>query len=449
MTKFVVIGLAVISAFAGTASAADLLINGAGATFPEPIYQEWFSQFKAANPTIQINYQAIGSGAGIRQLTEGTVDFGASDKFMSDEQLGKLKVHEYLGSSWGIIFSHPKDYTPVCTTELGEAALRADDFAKRNVKLIALSCDSAEDHKGWAADIKAARGGEVTYPIIADTKRETAVLLGMLDEDEKDAAGIPATVRKVFVVGPDHKIKLQLIYPTAVGRNFAEIFRVIDALQLAARHPIATPVNWVPGGDVMIQPTVSDSDAAAKFPGYTKIEVPSGKGYLRAWARSLSSCAARCTDASHVTPPPLPCPQATPSARSNRAAPVRGGGELLARNKRCSTKSSRAARCRAPRPSAPDARGRARSHRVLARPLLGRLLVLGAVGLVEVRNLGHERVVGVRVREKRADREQHLGNRERGAPARARERERERKGGRGRRGGGGRCQGWCVRRRCI
>ena len=169
----------------------------------------------------------------------------------------------------------------VCTTELGEAALKQADFDSRGVKLLALSCDSVEDHKGWIADIKAARGADVTYPIISDPKRETAVLLGMLDEDEKDNAGVPATVRKVFLVGPDHKVKLQLIYPTAVGRNFAEIFRVIDALQLAAKFPIATPVNWVPGGDVMIQPTVSDADAEAKFPGFKRTAVPSGKSYIR------------------------------------------------------------------------------------------------------------------------------------------------------------------------
>ena len=175
----------------------------------------------------------------------------------------------------------PPSFPSVCTTELGEAALQAAEFAKRDVKLLALSCDSVEDHAGWIKDIASARGANVDYPIISDAKRDTAVLLGMLDEEEKDAAGIPATVRKVFLVGPDRKIKLQLIYPTAVGRNFAEIFRVIDALQLAAKFPIATPVNWTPGGDVMIQPTVSDADAAAKFPGFKKIEVPSGKGYLR------------------------------------------------------------------------------------------------------------------------------------------------------------------------
>ncbi len=130
-------------------------------------------------------------------------------------------------------------------------------------------------------DIAAFKGAAVQYPIISDPKRDIAVQLGMLDEEEKDNAGIPATVRKVFVVGPDRKIKLQLIYPTAVGRNFDEIIRVIDALQLAAQHPIATPVNWNKGQKVMIQPSVSDADAAAKFPGFERITVPSGKGYIR------------------------------------------------------------------------------------------------------------------------------------------------------------------------
>lgn len=135
--------------------------------------------------------------------------------------------------------------------------------------------------QGWIADIAAVKGAPVEYPIISDPKREIAVQLGMLDEEEKDNAGIPATVRKVFVIGPDRKIKLQLIYPTAVGRNFDEIIRVIDALQLAAKYPIATPVNWTKGKDVMIQPTVSDADAEAKFPGFNRTSVPSGKGYIR------------------------------------------------------------------------------------------------------------------------------------------------------------------------
>jgi 1-Cys peroxiredoxin 6 len=169
----------------------------------------------------------------------------------------------------------------VCTTELGEAALQEAEFTRRGVKMIALSCDSVEDHKGWVADIEAARGAKVTYPIISDPTRETAVLLGMLDEEEKDNAGVPATVRKVFLVGPDKKVKLQLIYPTAVGRNFAEILRCIDALQLAATHPIATPVNWQKGQDVMIQPSVTDDKAAELFPGFKRTAVPSGKGYIR------------------------------------------------------------------------------------------------------------------------------------------------------------------------
>jgi 1-Cys peroxiredoxin 6 len=170
----------------------------------------------------------------------------------------------------------------VCTTELGEAAIRVADFTSRGVKIIALSCDSVEDHHGWVKDIAAANGGaEVTYPIISDPTRKIAAQLGMLDEEEMDAPGLPATVRKVFVIGPDRKVKLQLIYPTAVGRNFDEIIRVIDALQLAAKYPIATPVNWTKGHKVMIQPSVSDADAEAKFPGFERTAVPSGKGYIR------------------------------------------------------------------------------------------------------------------------------------------------------------------------
>ncbi len=169
---------------------------------------------------------------------------------------------------------------------------------------MALSCDSVDDHNGWIADIAAASGASVNFPIISDANREIAVLLGMLDDDEKDSAGIPATVRKLFIVGPDRKIKLVITYPTAVGRSFPEILRVIDALQLTAKFPIATPVNWERGGDVMIQPTVSDADARVrqprflernekaltrlpfisqmKFPSHTTTPLPSCKGYLRA-----------------------------------------------------------------------------------------------------------------------------------------------------------------------
>ena len=241
-------------------------------------------------------------------------------------QVGDFKIHDYLGSSWGIVFSHPKDYTPVCTTELGEAALQEAEFTKRGVKMIALSCDSVEDHKGWVADIEAARGAKVTYPIISDPRRETAQLLGMLDEDEKDAPGIPATVRKVFLIGPDKKVKLQLIYPTAVGRNFAEILRCIDALQLAATHPIATPVNWQRGQDVMIQPSVSDDKAAELFPGFKRTAVPSGKGCVlcaraQASERANAQAARACSQASVL---------AIERARS-RARPARASGVRLAR----------------------------------------------------------------------------------------------------------------------
>ena len=218
----------------------------------------------------------------------------------------------------------------MCTTELGEAALQEAEFTKRGVKMIALSCDSVEDHKGWVADIEAARGAKVTYPIISDPRRETATLLGMLDEDEKDAPGIPATVRKVFLIGPDKKVKLQLIYPTAVGRNFAEILRCIDALQLAATHPIATPVNWQRGQDVMIQPSVSDDKAAELFPGFKRTAVPSGKGCVRrmsARARErertseqASERASKCADADLM--PRLLRPQLHPL----HARPVAQGG---------------------------------------------------------------------------------------------------------------------------
>jgi len=198
---------------------------------------------------------------------------------------GEFDFHDYIKDSWAILFSHPKDYTPVCTTELSEAAIQSNEFNKRGVKPIAFSCDSLEDHHGWIKDIKAAFGGDVQYPIISDPDRKLAVQLGMLDEDEKDAAGIPATVRKVFIIGPDKKIKLIIVYPTAVGRNFTEILRTIDALQLAAKFPIATPVNWNKGEDVIIQPSVSDADATIKFAkGFKKHSVPSGKGYLRTTA---------------------------------------------------------------------------------------------------------------------------------------------------------------------
>jgi peroxiredoxin 6 len=186
-----------------------------------------------------------------------------------------------------VLFSHPGDYTPVCTTELGVVAklAHAGEFAKRNVKVAALSCNDNASHHGWIRDIEASQAvppGTWPYPIIADPERTLAVKLGMLDPAEADAQGLPVAARAVFVVGPDKKLKLSLLYPATTGRNFVELLRVLDALQLNAAHGVATPANWGPGDDVMIPPSVSAADADARFPkGYRVVEVPSGKPYLR------------------------------------------------------------------------------------------------------------------------------------------------------------------------
>ncbi|XP_071948480.1 peroxiredoxin-6-like [Antedon mediterranea] len=197
---------------------------------------------------------------------------------------GDIKFHDWLGDSWGILFSHPADYTPVCTTELGMAAKLAPEFKKRNVKMIALSCDSVEDHNGWIKDIKQNSGesGEWPYPIIADKNRDLAIQFGMLDPNEKTAAGLPLTARCVFIVGPDKKLKLSILYPATTGRNFDEILRVIDSLQLTATKKVATPVNWTSGGKCMVLPSVKKEDEGKYFPkGVETVPVPSGKGYLR------------------------------------------------------------------------------------------------------------------------------------------------------------------------
>ncbi|XP_037530769.1 peroxiredoxin-6 [Nematolebias whitei] len=205
--------------------------------------------------------------------------------FEADTTIGRIKFHDFLGGSWGILFSHPRDFTPVCTTELARAAKLADEFKKRDVKMIALSVDSVEDHCSWSKDVMALNGEAdktLPYPIIADDKRELAVLLGMLDPDEKDKDGLPLTARCVFVVGPDKKLKLSILYPATTGRNFDEILRVIDSLQLTAQKKVATPVDWKPGDKVMVIPSLSSSEAATLFPnGVTTKEVPSGKQYLR------------------------------------------------------------------------------------------------------------------------------------------------------------------------
>ncbi|XP_077464284.1 peroxiredoxin-6 [Stigmatopora argus] len=205
--------------------------------------------------------------------------------FEADTTIGRIKFHDFLGNSWGILFSHPKDFTPVCTTELACAASLSEKFTKRDVKMIALSVDSVEDHRGWSKDVMAFNSqasSPLPFPIIADHKRELANKLGMLDPDEIDGDGIPLTARCVFVVGPDKRLKLSILYPATTGRNFDEILRVIDSLQLTAQKKVATPVDWKPGQKVMVLPNVSDADAAVLFPnGVTTKEVPSGKKYLR------------------------------------------------------------------------------------------------------------------------------------------------------------------------
>jgi 1-Cys peroxiredoxin 6 len=197
---------------------------------------------------------------------------------------GDFKFHEFLQDSWCILFSHPRDYTPVCTTELGAVLKLVPEFQKRNTKLIALSCDDVDSHQGWAQDVISFAGqtGKLPYPIIADPSRELAVKFGMVDPDEQDDKGMPLTCRAVFIIGPDKKLKLAILYPATTGRNFDEILRVIDSLQLTAYKKVATPANWKKGEECMVIPSLTDADANKLFPkGFRKQDVPSGKGYLR------------------------------------------------------------------------------------------------------------------------------------------------------------------------
>lgn len=202
--------------------------------------------------------------------------------FTADTTQGRISFHEWIGDGWAILFSHPKDFTPVCTTELGYMAGLAPEFAKRNCKVIGLSVDSVTNHAKWAADIHETQGHAVNYPMIGDTELKVAKLYDMLPADsgttsEGRTAANNATVRTVFVIGPDKKIKLMLIYPMSTGRNFDEVLRVLDSIQLTAAHKVATPANWTPGGDVIIVPAVSDEEARAKYPdGWT-----APKPYLR------------------------------------------------------------------------------------------------------------------------------------------------------------------------
>jgi len=204
--------------------------------------------------------------------------------FEADTTEGKIKFHDWLGDSWGILFSHPADYTPVCTTELGRVLQLVPEFEKRGVKLIAVSCDSVDDHKGWSKDVQdyVSTEGKFPYPIIADPDREMAVQLGMIDPDEKTAAGLPLTARAVFIVGPDKKLKLSLLYPATTGRNFTEILRVVDSLQLTATKKVATPADWKQGERCMVLPSVKAEDVPKFFPKGVEVrQMPSGKGYMR------------------------------------------------------------------------------------------------------------------------------------------------------------------------
>ncbi len=193
--------------------------------------------------------------------------------FSADTTMGTINFHEWIGDSWVLFFSHPADFTPVCTTELGKTALLNGEFAKRGVKAIAISVDSLESHNKWVPDIEEVNNTTMNFPIIADPEKKVALLYDMIHPNASEKA----TVRSVFIIGPDKKIKLTLTYPASTGRNFTEILRVIDSLQLTANYQVATPADWTPGEDVIITPAVSNEEADTKFPkGYTIV-----KPYLR------------------------------------------------------------------------------------------------------------------------------------------------------------------------
>ena len=202
--------------------------------------------------------------------------------FTAETTEGTLNFHEWLGNGWAILFSHPKDFTPVCTTELGYMASLKSEFDKRNCKVMGLSIDSVADHQKWSKDIEETQGHAVNFPIVGDFDLKVAKLFDMIHPSasgtaEGRTAADNATVRSVFIVGPDKKIKLMLTYPMTTGRNFDEVLRVLDSMQLTAKHQVATPVNWKQGDDVIIVPSVSNEDAQKKYPGGWKTPKP----YLR------------------------------------------------------------------------------------------------------------------------------------------------------------------------
>ena len=193
--------------------------------------------------------------------------------FQAKTSIGDIDFYDYLGTSWGILFSHPADYTPVCTTELGKTALLQEEFAKRGVKVLALSVDGVENHKGWISDINETQHVSVNFPIIADEDKAIATAYDMIHPN----ASATATVRSLFIIAPDKTVKLMIVYPASTGRNFNEILRVVDSLQLTANYSVATPANWEDGEDVIVVPSIKTEDAIAKFPkGVTVV-----KPYLR------------------------------------------------------------------------------------------------------------------------------------------------------------------------
>jgi len=214
-----------------------------------------------------------------------TINDTAPD-FTAQTTDGELRFHEWIGDSWAVLFSHPKDFTPVCTTELGYMARIKPEFDRRNVKIIGLSVDPVDKHQKWAVDIEQTQGHKVNYPMIGDPTLNVSKAYNMLPAEsgetcEGRTAADNATVRTVFIVGPDKKIKLMLSYPMSTGRNFDEILRVLDSMQLTAKHSVATPVNWKPGDDVIIPASVSDEDAKKKYPNGFKTLKP----YLRTVAQ--------------------------------------------------------------------------------------------------------------------------------------------------------------------
>ena len=193
--------------------------------------------------------------------------------FQAKTSIGDIDFYEYLGDGWGVLFSHPADYTPVCTTELGKTALLKNEFEKRNVKVLALSVDGVANHKGWISDINETQHTSVEFPIIADEDRKVATLYDMIHPNASETA----TVRSLFIIGPDKKVKLFITYPASTGRNFNEVLRVIDSLQLTANYSVATPADWKEGEDVIVVPAVTTEAAIAKFPKGVKVIKP----YLR------------------------------------------------------------------------------------------------------------------------------------------------------------------------